>query len=248
MEADRVWIPYCGAAPTPAEWLWRWNLDPWPVGALLVATAAWYVLGRSSRGVPLVAALGLCVFLFISPFCALTSALFSARVAHHVILAAAVAPLLVAAFPRGHGRARALPWWTALHALVFWFWHAPQAYAWALSSDAIYWTMQASLLGSAVTFWSAIRRAHVTAAVVALLATTVQMGLLGALITFARSPLYVPHLATTDPWSLSALDDQQLAGLIMWAPAAGFYIVAAILLTARWLADEQRRDDMASAL
>ena len=39
----------------------------------------------------------LALLLFVSPFCAFTSALFSARVTHHVLLTAGIAPLLMLA-------------------------------------------------------------------------------------------------------------------------------------------------------
>jgi putative membrane protein len=100
--------------------------------------------------------------------------------------------------------------------------------------------MQATLLGTAVAFWAAVRRSSVATAVAALLATMVQMGLLGALITFAGKPLYAPHLLSTAAWGLSPLEDQQVAGLIMWAPAAAIYLAAALLIAARWLRDEAR--------
>ncbi len=66
------------------------------------------------------------------------------------------------------------------------------------------------------------------------------MGLLGALITFAARPLYAPHFLTTLAWGLEPLEDQQLAGLIMWAPAAGFYLAAALFIAGRWLSREER--------
>jgi len=62
------------------------------------------------------------------------------------------------------------------------------------------------------------------AALVALVATIGQMGLLGALIVFAPGPLYLVHLASTAPWGLSPLADQQLAGLLMWVPASLPYL------------------------
>src|SRR3546814_1503084 len=70
-------------------------------------------------------------FLFISPFCALTSALFSARTAHHIFLTAIAAPLLVSSMspirlPGG------LACWAFAHIAIFWLWHLPSAYAWAL--------------------------------------------------------------------------------------------------------------------
>lgn len=45
MEQGREWIPYCGAAPGPAEWLGRWNTDPWLWHALLLGAALLALLG-----------------------------------------------------------------------------------------------------------------------------------------------------------------------------------------------------------
>lgn len=244
MTVQPGWTPYCGMAPGPGDWLARWNFDPLLLAALAAAVIA-YRLGfpaiEPRRRGAFAALIILLLILFVSPFCALTSALFSARVVHHVALAAIAAPLLVMALPRGALRLPgSLATWIALQTLVFWVWHSPPLYAWALSSDPAYWAMQFSLFASAAAFWWAVRRASPTAAVAALLATMVQMGLLGALITFAASPLYAPHFSTTLPWGLAPLDDQQLAGLIMWAPAAGFYLAAALILLGRWLRDEAR--------
>lgn len=237
-----TWIPYCGAAPLPAEWLARWNLDPVLLAALVLMPLLAYRFGPrvGARRAAFWAAWGLTALLFVSPFCALTSALFSARVTHHVLLTAVTAPLIAAVLPRLPERWGGLAWWTAAHALVFWMWHSPALYAAALSSVAVYWAMQLSLLGSAVGLWLAVRGAQPLWAVTALLATMVQMGLLGALLTFARTPLYVPHVATTAPWGLAPIEDQQLAGLIMWAPAAALYLAAALLVAGRWLREESR--------
>lgn len=236
----QIWSPYCGKAPLPADLPWRWNLDPFLLCAIGgIALAAFLAADprRRLRMGAIAASLGL---LFASPLCALTSALFSARVVHHLLLTIAVAPLAAALLP-DRPRRGLLVAATALQAMVFWAWHAPAAYAAALSSDAVYWLMQTTLLGTGAAFWAALRSAPAPAAVAALLATMVQMGLLGALITFAPAPLYAPHFATTAAWGLSALEDQQLAGLIMWVPAAGLYLGAALVLTARMLASPRDR-------
>lgn len=243
--APAAWLPYCGAAPVPAEVAGRWNFDPVLILALGLAVFAWRALARGDARTPrpglAMGALGFAILLFVSPFCAVTSALFSARVVHHVLLTAAMAPLLVLSLDRARF---ALPGgvagWTAAHALIFWAWHSPDIYARALASDGVYWLMQASLLLSAMAFWAAIRRASPASSVAALLAMMVQMGLLGALITFAARPLYAPHFQSTLAWGLSALEDQQAAGLIMWAPSAAFYLAAALVIAARWLRDEDR--------
>lgn len=236
------WVPYCGAAPVPADWLGRWNFDPPLLAALVLAAALLWRWSRESGDRRLLAGgVGLAAVLFVSPFCALSSALFSARVAHHVLLAAVLAPLLAFGLPQRRVRwPGSLGLWTGLQAVTFWLWHAPSLYAAALSSDLLYWAMQFTLLGTATGFWAALRRSPMPPAIAALLASTVQMGLLGALITFAGAPFYAPHLQTTRPWGLGALEDQQLAGLIMWAPSAGLYLASAIFVAHRWFAREAR--------
>ena len=63
----------------------------------------------------------------------------------------------------------------------------------------------------------------------------------GALLTFAGQELYAPHLATTAPFDLSPLEDQQLAVLIMWVPASLPYLAAALFRLAGLLGTEDRR-------
>lgn len=67
----------------------------------------------------------------------------------------------------------------------------------------------------------------------------VQMGLLGALLTFTPQPLYAWHLVTTEAWGLTPLEDQQLAGLVMWIAGGGFYLAAALRLANGWLLARQ---------
>mgnify|MGYP002779078660 CR=1 FL=1 len=242
MRAGTYWLPYCGAAPVPADWLGRWNLDPLLLGGIAALSfMLWRAAESGTQRRLSISAVLLALLLFVSPFCALSSALFSARVTHHVLLAAVLAPLLVYALPLSRTRwPGSLALWTGLQALTFWLWHAPTLYAEALSSDLVYWLMQLTITGTAIGFWAALRRSSGLSAIAALLVSTVQMGLLGALITFAGAPLYAPHFLTTEPWGLSALEDQQLAGLIMWAPSAALYLAAALFLAHRWFASEER--------
>ncbi|MDR7335293.1 cytochrome c oxidase assembly protein [Roseateles asaccharophilus] len=235
MDDARRWIPYCGEAPGPSEWLGRWNLDPVLLAALaLLALALWWP-GAKPR-VALRWAWALAVLLYVSPLCALSSAFFTVRVAHHMALVLAIAPL--AAFGLAPRR---VPLWTstAVATAVFWLWHVPAPYAAALSSNAIYALMQLSLLASATVFWMAVRRAAPAAAMGAILVTMVLMGLLGALILFAAQPLYEPHIASTLAWGVSPLEDQQLAGLLMWAPGSLAYLAAALAIGWRWLQAER---------
>ena len=62
-------------------------------------------------------------------------------------------------------------------------------------------------------------------------------GLLGALITMAPQPLYAWYRDRTQVWGLSALENQQLAGLLMWVPMGVIYMAASLLLASRLVAD-----------
>ena len=228
---DAIAIAYCGPAATPADLLTRWNIDP-----LLMATLAALAIVIASGCVANAragwAALVLMAVIFISPLCALSSALFSARVLHHVLLIAAVAPLLALAFPIRGLSSAPLALLVGLHAIILWVWHLPGPYAWGLASVPTYWLMQASLLGSAWFLWRAILAptAQSGPSLVALGATSAQMGFLAALIVFAPRPLYAVHFASTAAWGMSPLADQQLAGLLMWAPASLPYLGAGLWL------------------
>lgn len=218
---------YCGPPPLP-EAIWTsWNADPVLLAALV---AMGVVLRREPAGMGAVAILTLA---FVSPLCALSSALFSARVVHHVLLVAVAAPLLALALrPARHG-AIALPF--AVSSLILWAWHHPAAYDLALANIAIYWLMQITLLGSAVWFWGAVFAAGGTPVerILFIVAGFAQMGMLGALLTFAPEPLYAAHALAPFDWGLTPLQDQQLGGLLMWVPAGVPYGVAAAFLARR---------------
>lgn len=213
-------IAYCGPAAMPGEIWLRWNTDPVLI-AVLLALAIVVGRGGSANARAGWGAIALIALIFVSPLCALSSALFSARVFHHVVLIAGVAPLLALAFPLRRLGSPPLAALVMVHAVILWLWHTPGLYAWGLASVPAYWLMQLSLLGSAWLLWRAILKPaqHPGAALVALVATIGQMGLLGALIVFAPQPLYAVHYLSTAAWGMSPLTDQQLAGLLMWVPA-----------------------------
>lgn len=156
----------------------------------------------------------------------------------HMLLMLAIAPLLALARPltqwrRLGGRplapawralarlARRPPACAALHGAAIWIWHAPGPYRLALEQPWWHVGEHACLLGSAWLFWWSVLQAGPRErgrALLALLLTGMHTGLLGALLTFARLPLYRDG---------GALADQQLAGLLMWVPGGLVYLLAA---------------------
>lgn len=247
MDDMRRWVPYCGEAPGPELWLSRWNLDPLlGVALLLCLIALWRAPAgpelTTRRMLALRSAWALTFVLYVSPLCALSSAFFTVRVVHHLALVLVLAPLLVWGLEPWLRRVPVSIWSaTAFSNAVFWIWHAPAPYAAALSSVPVYALMQCTLLASAMVFWIAVRRSGPTSAIGAVLVTTVLMGLLGALITFAGRPLYPPHFASALSWGVSPLEDQQLAGITMWAPGSLAYLGAAMAIGWRWMNAERAR-------
>lgn len=220
-------VAYCGPPPTPVEIASSFNLDP-----VLLATLVAMAIAFRRRTAGL-AAVGVLAIALVSPLCALSSALFSARVVHHILLVAVAAPLLAVALPARRPVGIAAPF--MISAGVLWAWHLPAAYDAALGSVALYWAMQLSLLGSAFLFWRAVfapqsSPVHRLGYVVAAFG---QMGLLGALLTFAPEPLYAAHAVAPLAWGLTPLQDQVLGGLIMWVPAGIPYAVAAAWIARR---------------
>jgi cytochrome c oxidase assembly factor CtaG len=127
-----------------------------------------------------------------------------------------------------------------IHAAVLWSWHAPALFQATLHSEWVHAAQHVSFLLSALLFWWALIHGRRTAvnyglAVLYLFTTAVHSGLLGALLTFAGSIWYPDYAHTTASWGLTALEDQQAGGLIMWVPACLVYIVAGLIMFAGWL-------------
>lgn len=230
-------IPYCGPGAVPATFWTDWTLDPPLLAGLAAMVLGWLFArdgeDRAADGL-LAAGWAVLVLAFVSPLCALSAALFSARIAHHLLLVAVAAPLLALALGRLPAFRAARQWplvpIAIAHVVLFWLWHAPAFYAAAMARDGLYWLMELSLLVSAVLFWRAALDRR-TAAVVALpvvIGVMAQMGLLAALLAFAGRPFYAPHLSTTLAWGLDPIEDQALAGLLMWVPGAVPYLLLVV--------------------
>lgn len=122
--------------------------------------------------------------------------------------------------------------WT-VHVVTLWFWHIPGPYQAALASEPVHALEHATFLGTAMLFWWVVlhpvgrRRLGYGASVLYIAAAGVQSGALGAILTFAPRPWYPAQESLAQLWGYTPLQDQQLAGLIMWIPAGIVYLVAA---------------------
>ena len=77
--------------------------------------------------------------------------------------------------------------------------------------------------------------------------TSAQSGALGALMTFSPHVWYPIYETTTRAWGLNPIEDQRLAGLIMWVPAGLIFLVLGLALFAGSLSEAGRRVALAES-
>lgn len=126
-----------------------------------------------------------------------------------------------------------------LSSLALWFWHAPGPYGWALVDQRVHVLEHLSFLLSALAFWTLVlqpyggRRGEQGVALILVATYALHNGLLGALLVFASQPYYPAY--ASPHFGLTPLEDQQLAGLIMWVPAGMLQLATLTWLFASWL-------------
>ena len=129
-----------------------------------------------------------------------------------------------------------------LSSLAFWSWHSPTLYQLALRVPAIHLVEHASFFVAGGLFWYPVVQPWPSrprwprgAMIPYLLIADVQNTLLAAVFTFSDRVLYPFYEMPNGATAAGALDDQVLAGVIMWVPMSLAYLVPAVLLTIRLL-------------
>lgn len=129
----------------------------------------------------------------------------------------------------------------AFYAAMLWGWHMPKPYQAAVEDELLH-TLEhlGFLLGALLLWWtvwlSARDRVLGQGSGIFLLFTTgMQEGLLGALFTFSGSTLYPIYDRAPGLLGITPLEDQQLAGVLMWIPGGAVYLGAGLVLTSVWL-------------
>ena len=133
---------------------------------------------------------------------------------------------------------------TGLQICALWAWHMPALFDLALRTEEWHALQHLSFLLSALLFWwSLIHGSHRVnrraIAAVCLFVTSLASGALGALMAISASPWYARYAALGLHGlllgGLTAAEDQQLAGLIMWIPGGLVHFVAALVFAYRGL-------------
>jgi cytochrome c oxidase assembly factor CtaG len=129
---------------------------------------------------------------------------------------------------------------TILHGVALWAWHMPVLYDAVLTNDLVHWLQHLSFFITGLLFWWSLlwgraRERGYGAAVLYLFFTALHSGVLGVLLIFSRAAWYPAQAAFAGDFGLTPLEDQQLAGLVMWVPAGLVYAAAALALAGVWI-------------
>jgi putative membrane protein len=242
---------------------WWWRLLPYDLSPVLLLAAAlciaWY--WRAGAALPLWRRLcfwGGMAALYVASQTGLDyyaeHAFFMHRLQH--VLLHHLGPFLIAlGLPaavllrwravRGWPRLLCHPWLTAFlfNALVI-FWLVPAVHFPAMLDWRLYRLMNWGIAVNGLLFWVCVLRAAAPGAMpsaaqrIAMLLAVVPLQIaIGALIFLAGRDLYPVYELCGRAFSLTAIEDQQLGGLLLWVPGAmmsvaGVLVVAAGMLRA----------------
>ncbi|MEX1295085.1 MAG: cytochrome c oxidase assembly protein [Candidatus Limnocylindrales bacterium] len=216
--------------------------------------------------------LGAIILALASPIEFYDTTLFSVHMIQHLLLSFVAAPLLVLAAPitlllRWASPTARRKWilpvlesrvvrlishplvaWV-LFAGVMWFSHFSPLFDAALDDFTLHRLEHALFLGSALLFWWPVigadpspHRMTFPARILYLALGMPLSSLLGLVIFSARQPLYPHYEDLVRDWGPTVMEDQALAGGIMWAGGDAAFVLALVLTVAAWLRHEEREN------
>ena len=138
---------------------------------------------------------------------------------------------------------------------AMWLWHVPALYDAALEHPAVHTLEHVSFAAAGLLYWwhllSPIRsrlRLGGMGPILYMASTKILVGFLGVLLAFAPDLLYSFYETGGERWGLSAIDDQQVAGLVMALEQSLVMGIALAYLFVRMLVRVRRRGPARRAL
>lgn len=135
-----------------------------------------------------------------------------------------------------------------LFAAVMWGTHFSPLFDLSLENDLVHRLEHALYLTSALLFWWPVVGPDPSPwrmrPAMRVMYTGLQMPqntFLAVAIYMSTTPLYPHYVTTIRSWGPSVLEDQQMAGGIMWLGGDFAFLTAVILLVWAWMRDEERR-------
>jgi cytochrome c oxidase assembly factor CtaG len=191
-----------------------------------------------------------------SPLAAFDHEMLTAHMVQHLLLMTLAPPLILFGMPReaigrplGSEPMRqfvsvitnpAFCWFAAAATLVVW--HIPSVFMLGLRSPMWHGVEQASFLATGLLFWAPVIRPFHTSSrwpessiLLYLFLATLPCDILSGFLVFCDRVVYPVFLYSPRSFGLSALEDQQCAGALMWTCVTVVYLIAGTVFTARLL-------------
>jgi cytochrome c oxidase assembly factor CtaG len=194
-----------------------------------------------------------------SSLAALDHEMLTAHMVQHLFLMTLAPPLVLLGMPRKllvHGFRQqfesvlthpALCWFAAAIALVVW--HIPSVFVLSLRSQMWHVAEQLCFLASGLLFWwPVVRPSAITSKwpessiLLYLFLATLPCDILSGFLVFCDRVVYPVFLSSPRSFGLSALEDQQCAGALMWTCVTLVYLIAGAVFTTRLLSPRRRED------
>jgi putative membrane protein len=184
-----------------------------------------------------------------SPLASLDEELLIAHMLQHLLIMTVAAPLILLGAPaiiRQRGAAR-----TFIHPVLCWLagtaavlaWHVPRLFELGMSSEVWHAVEQGSFLAAGLLFWwpivqpwPSVARWSPWSAPLYLFLATLPCDALSAFLTFCDRVVFPSYLSANKHFDLSAIQDQQWAGTLMWVWVTFAYLAPAAFITMRLLA------------
>jgi cytochrome c oxidase assembly factor CtaG len=139
------------------------------------------------------------------------------------------------------------PAWLAMN-LSYIGWHVPAAYELALRSENWHNVEHACFFFTSILFWYPLirpwptRHANLRWMLLPYLLTAdfVKTGI-SAFLCFAGRPVYPSYVAESNPFGISALNDQAAAGAFMWVCGSTVFLIPAFWITLQLLSPRRSR-------
>jgi len=126
-------------------------------------------------------------------------------------------------------------------------WHVPAAFDLALQSHCWHEIEHACFFGAGLLFWWPVIRPWPSVAgsprwsvPLYLFFATLPCDALSAFLAFCDHVVYRPYLSARGVFNLSPLQDQQLAGALMWVTVTFAYLIPALVVTIQILSGARR--------
>jgi len=181
-----------------------------------------------------------------SPLAHLDHHLLTAHMVQHLLLMVLAAPLILLG-----ARPSVIRW--SPHPAFCWLagtitvivWHVPAVFELTLRSHFLHEFEQASFFIGGILFWWPViqpspgtaTRWHVP---LYLFLATLPCDALSAFLAFCGHVVYAPYLYGGGHSRLSPLEDQVLAGALMWVSVTFAYLIPALVVTANLLSGERK--------